>query len=193
MLRRIQNMLLLWCALSAWAIAPVAAQPDTPRFALNVERVDGAEGDKVYQITSSGTVAATPAVVWRILTDYDHFADYLPNLKSVRVVSRDGDRVIVEQLGAARFLFFSQTIRVKVQVHERAPDRIDLSLVDGDMKVYRASWELIPLPGGAGTRLVYNATIEPKFDVPGIVGVGVVREDIARMMAAVFLRLDRRE
>ena len=193
MLHRILNMLLLGCALSAWGTAPVAAQPGAPAFELNVERVDDAEGGKVYQIASSGTVAATPPVVWRILTDYNHLADYLPNLKSTRVVSRNGDRVIVEQLGAANFLFFSQAIRLVVQVHERAPNRIDISLIDGDMKVYRASWELSPLAGAAGTRVVYNATIEPKFDVPEIVGASVVRRDIARMMAAVLLRLDRQE
>lgn len=186
-------MLLLGCTLSAWGTAPAAAQPGAPRFELNVERVDGAEGDKVYRIASSGMVAAAPAVVWRILTDYEHLADYLPNLTSARVLSRDGDTVILEQLGTARFLFFSQPIRVVVQVHERAPDRIDVSLVEGDMKVYRARWELIPVTGATGTRLVYNATIVPKFGVPGIVGTNSVRKDIARMMAAVLLRLDRQE
>ena len=185
---RILNMLMLGCALSAWGA--VAAQPGEPRFELSVERVDGG---KVYRIASKGTVAASPSLVWRILTDYTHLADYLPNMKSTRVLSRNGDRIIVEQLGAAQFLFFRQDIRVVVQVHERPPDRIDISLVDGDMKVYRASWELSPLPGGAGTRLMYNATIEPKFDVPGIVGVGAVRKDIAKMMRAVYLRLDRQE
>ncbi|MGJ9416336.1 SRPBCC family protein [Massilia sp. CMS3.1] len=186
-------MLLLGCALAAWGTAPVAAQPHVPKFELNVKRVDGTQGGRAYQIASSGTVASTPDVVWRILTDYNHLADYLPNLKSARVVSRNGDRVIVEQQGAAHFLFFSQTIRLVVQVHERAPDRIDISLIDGDMKVYRASWELSPLAGAAGTRVVYHATIEPKFDVPGVIGTSVVRKDIAKMMAAVLLRLDRQE
>ena len=193
MLRRLANLLLLGCALSAWGPALATAQPGAPRFELNVERVAGADGDRVYRIASNGTVAAAPAVVWRILTDYNHLADYLPNLHSTRVVSRNGDTVIVEQLGTARFLFFSRAIRLVVRVHERAPDRIDISLVDGDMKVYRASWELIPLAGTTGTRLVYNATIVPKFDVPGIVGTDAVRKDIGRMMAAVLLRLDRRE
>ncbi|THC40012.1 SRPBCC family protein [Massilia sp. Mn16-1_5] len=191
MLDRIAHMLLLGYALLACSAGPAAAQPGAPRFELNVERVDSAEGDKLYRIASSGTVAATPAAVWRILTDYDHLADYLPNLESTRVLSRNGDKLIVEQLGSAQFLFFSQPIRLLVQVHERAPDRIDISLIDGDMKIYRASWELRPLAGASGTRVLYNATIVPKFDVPGIVGTDVVRKDVARMMAAVLLRLDR--
>jgi ribosome-associated toxin RatA of RatAB toxin-antitoxin module len=193
MLHRISNMLLLGCVLSVWGAAAVAAQPGVPRFELDVERVDGAEGDKVYQIRSSGTVKAAPTAVWRILTDYNHLADYLPNLTSTRVVSRNGDTVIVEQLGVARFLFFSRTIRLVVQVNERAPDRIDIGLIEGDMKVYRASWELSPLTGAMGTRVVYTATIVPKFDVPGIVGTRVVKRDVAEMMAAALLRLDRRE
>jgi ribosome-associated toxin RatA of RatAB toxin-antitoxin module len=193
MLNRLLHMLLLGCSLSAWGTAPVAAQPGAPTFELSVERVDGGDDGKIYQIASSGTVAATPAVVWRILTDYNHMADYVPDLKSARVMSRNGDKVIVEQLGVARFLYFSQAIRLVVQVHEQAPNRIDVSLINGDMKVYRASWELSPLAGSAGTRVVYNATIEPKFYVPGIVGRSLVRKDIAKMMAAVLLRLDRQE
>ena len=192
MLHRLSN-LLLCCVLSVSGTALAAAQPGVPKFELNVERVNDADGDKVYQIRSSGTVEATPAAVWRILTDYNHLADYLPNLTSTRVVSRNGDRAIVEQLGTARFLFFSRTIRLLVQVNERAPDRIDIGLIEGDMKVYRASWELSPVAGATGTRVVYSATIVPKFDVPGIVGTSVVKKDVARMMAAALLRLDRQE
>ena len=70
------------------------------------------------------------------------------------------------------------------------------SLVDGDMKVYHSSWDLRPVAGTAGTigtRIVYHATIAPKFYVPGMIGESLVRNDIARMMAAVLARLDRDE
>jgi ribosome-associated toxin RatA of RatAB toxin-antitoxin module len=190
---RIFNMLLLVCSLWAWSSALFAAPPLPPTFELDVERVSGVQGGKVYQIASSGIVAATPAVVWRILTDYNHLADYVPDLKSARVVSRDGDKVIVEQLGTAHFLFFRRSVHLLVQVHEQAPNKIDINMIDGDMKVYRASWELIPLAGASGTRVVYNATIEPKFYVPAIVGESLVRNDIAKMIAAVLMRIDRQE
>ncbi len=186
-------MLLLCCVLSVSGTALAAAQPGVPKFELNVSASTAPKATRSTRIRSSGTVEATPAAVWRILTDYNHLADYLPNLTSTRVVSRNGDRAIVEQLGTARFLFFSRTIRLLVQVNERAPDRIDIGLIEGDMKVYRASWELSPVAGATGTRVVYSATIVPKFDVPGIVGTSVVKKDVARMMAAALLRLDRQE
>lgn len=186
MLNRTVTMLSLACALSASHPAVAAAPP----LDLKVERIDGVDG-KAYQIASSGTVAASPGAVWKILTDYNRMADYVPDLKSARVVSRNGDKVIIDQLGAARFLFFSRDIHLVVEAHEQAPNKIDVSLIDGDMKIYRCSWELTA--AGAGTRVSYNATIEPKFYVPGMVEAGLVRRDIARMMAAVLVRLDRDE
>jgi ribosome-associated toxin RatA of RatAB toxin-antitoxin module len=173
-------LLLVVCTCTAGATAPLE---------LKVDRIDGADGSKVYQIASSGSVAATPAAVWRILTDYNSLADYVPDLQSARVMSRDGDKVIIEQLGTTHFLFFTRPIHLIVQAKEQGQNRIDVSLVEGDMKVYRCSWEL--RPDGSGTKLVYNATIEPKFYVPGMVGTSLVRKDIARMMTAVLVRLDR--
>lgn len=178
MIKRLLILLLLACS---W---PAAA------LDLTVAQVAGPDGAKVYQIASNGEVKAAPAVVWRILADYEHMPDYVPNLKSARVVSRNGDKVIVEQLGAARFLFFSHNIRLMVRVHEQAPNKFDVTLVEGDMKVYRCSWELVPLPDG-GTRLLYTAAIAPKFYVPAMLEASLVRKDIAAMMAALLVRLDR--
>lgn len=183
MFNRAMPMLLLACAVPAWGAS-------LPALDLTVARIDVAEGGKAYRIASSGTVAAAPAAVWRILTDYQHMADYVPDLTSARVLSRSGNQVVLEQMGVARMLFFTRDIRLVVAVHEQAPSRIDVSLVDGDMKVYRCSWEL-RAAGAGGTTVLYNATIEPTFYVPGLVGTRLVRQDIGRMMAAVLLRLDR--
>lgn len=188
MLNRLLTTLLLGCALSAWDSCWASAAPGVPSLEVSVERVDSADGGKVYRIASSGTVAAARDVVWRILTDYNRLSDYVPDLTSTRVVMRNGDKIIVEQFGTARFLFFNRNIRLLVEVHEQAPHSIDIDLIDGDMKVYRCSWKLIPVDSG-GTRLLYQATIEPKFYVPELVGTSLVRKDIARRMAAVLSHL----
>lgn len=190
MLNRILTTLLLGCACSIWSAAATPAPPAAPALNLTVSQADGANGGKAYQIAASGTVAAAQAVAWRILTDYEHLADYVPDLKSARVLARDGDKVIVEQVGAARFLMFSRAIRLVVLVHEQAPNKIEVSLIDGDMKAYRCSWELIPLDGG-GTRVLYRAAIEPAFYVPAMIGTSLVRKDIANMLTAVLRRMDR--
>lgn len=192
MCHRLVTVPLFLIALSCGSMAAAAVRTVPPPLELTVARVSEDNGSKVYQIASSGTVAAAPAVVWRILTDYNRMADFVPDLTSAWVVSRTGDRVIIDQQGSVRLLFFSQPIRLRVEAHEQAPNRIDVSLVDGDMKVYRSAWELSAVAGG-GTAVRYTATIEPKFYVPGLVGASLVRKDIANMMSAVLQRMDRDE
>ena len=190
MVKHILATLLLGYACSAWSASVPPAQPAAPALELTVRHADGPDGGKAYRIAANGAVAAPPALAWRILTDYDHLADYVPDLKSARVLARDGDKVIVEQVGAARFLFFSRDIRLVVLVHEQAPNKIDVSLIEGDMKVYRCGWELVPLESG-GTRILYRAAIEPAFYVPQAIGTNLVRQDIAGMMTAVLKRIER--
>jgi ribosome-associated toxin RatA of RatAB toxin-antitoxin module len=177
MIARLCLCLLMICALPAWA---------TPTVAVSVERTDG-----IYKITARGEVAASPQAVWRILTDYEHMAEFVPDLQRVRVLSRSGDEAVIEQLGEARFLFFRRAIRLVVQAHEQPISQIDISLVDGDMKVYNCTWQLAPVPETGGTRVSYSGTVAPKFYVPGMLGSNLIRRDIEKMMVAVMRRLDR--
>jgi ribosome-associated toxin RatA of RatAB toxin-antitoxin module len=157
---------------------------------VSVERVDSDAG-RVYQVSARGEVAAKPAAVWRILTDYDRMAEFVPDLHSTRVLERRGDQAIVEQRGVAHFLFFRREIRLLVQVREQPMSQIDISLVDGDMTVYNCVWRLVPVPETGGTRIVYSGALAPKFYVPAMLGANLIRADITRMMAAVLARLDR--
>ncbi|WLI88950.1 SRPBCC family protein [Massilia sp. R2A-15] len=157
---------------------------------LSVERVNTAEG-QVYQIEARGEVAAPPAAVWRVLTDYNRMAEFVPDLRSARVISRSGDQAVVEQYGSAHVLFFRRDIHLVVQVREQPMTKIDVSLLDGDMKVYRCSWQLAPVPATGGTRVVYRGTMAPKFYVPGMLGAKFIRSDVDRMLRAVLARLDR--
>ena len=178
---------LILCLLLACAL-PAVARP--PAVDVSVARIDTDAG-RVYQVTAGGEVAASPADVWRILTDYDRMAEFVPDMHSARVLSRSGDTAVVEQLGVAHFLFFRRAIRLVVQVREQPISQIDISLVDGDMKVYNCTWKLVPVPDTGGTRVIYSGALAPKFYVPGMLGSNLIRADIARMMTAVLARLDR--
>lgn len=178
--------LLFWLALAC--ALPAMAQ--LPKLEVSVKRVD-ADDMKVFDVSASGTVAAPPAAVWKILTDYERMPDFVPDMHTSRVLSRSANRVIVEQYGVARFLFIRRDIHLIVQVAEQPMSVIEISLVAGDMKLYNCRWELVPLPETGGTRILYSGKISPKFYVPGMLGSNLIRSDIERMMSAVLERLDR--
>lgn len=168
-------------------ILPAMAQPSKPEVA--VKRIDAA-GAQVFEVTAGGTVKASPEAVWKVLTNYEAMPEFVPDLEKTKVLSRTGNRVIIEQAGVARFLFLSRAIHLVVQAAEEPISAIDISLVSGDMKVYNCRWEMTPLPDG-GTRIAYSGKLVPKFYVPGMLGSNQIRRDIERMMTAVLQRLDQ--
>ena len=174
------------CLLLAFSM-PVMAQPLAPEVA--VRRIDAGD-EQVFEVTASGVVRASPAAVWKVLTDYEAMPEFVPDLKKSKVMSRTGNRVIIEQAGVARFLFLSRPIHLVVQAAEEPISAIDITLVTGDMKVYACRWEMTALADG-GTRVSYRGKMVPKFFVPGMLGSNIIRRDIERMMKAVLERLDQ--
>lgn len=169
-----------------------AARPELPKLEVAVNRIE-IDGQKMYEVDATGTVAAPLPKVWKTLTNYERMADFVPDMESCKVLSRNGNEVVIEQFGVARFLFMTRAIHLIVRATEQPMSSIDIALVSGDMKHYESHWELIPVPETGGTRVVYSGRLMPNFYVPGILGAKMVRGDIERMMGAVLARLDRRD
>ena len=178
---------LLLSSLLTMCAAPAVANVGTPDVA--VKRVDTA-GEQVFEVTASGVVKAAPGAVWKVLTDYEAMPEYVPDLEMTRVMSRSGNRAVVEQAGVARFLFLHRPIHLVVNVTEEPMSSIDIKLVHGDMKVYSCRWEMTAIPETGGTRIAYTGKLVPKFYVPGMLGSNIIRRDIERMMKAVLEKLD---
>lgn len=174
---------------SLFVLCAAPALADVARPEVAVKRVD-LEGEQVFEVTASGAVKAAPAAVWKVLTDYEAMPDFVPDLEKTKVMSRTGNRVIVEQSGVARFLFLSRNIHLVVHIAEEPISSIDIKLVHGDMKVYSCRWEMTPVPETGGTRITYTGKLVPKFYVPGMLGSNIIRRDIERMMKAVLEKLD---
>jgi ribosome-associated toxin RatA of RatAB toxin-antitoxin module len=185
---------LLFLLLGATAQVAMAQAPklELPKLEVSVNRVE-LDALRMYEVDATGTVAAPLTKVWRILTGYERMAEFVPDLESCKVLSRNGNEVIIEQFGVARFLFMSKSIHLIVRATEQPMSSIDISLISGDMKHYESHWELIPVPETGGTKVVYSGRLIPNFYVPGILGAKMIRSDIERMMGAVLARLDRRD
>ena len=166
---------------------PAAAQVEP--LEVSVKRVD-VDGQHQFEVSASGTVKAVPAVVWKVLTSYERMPEFVPDLKRAKVLSRSGNRTVLEQFGQARFLFFRKNIHLVVQINEEPMSAIDIGLVQGDMKMYQCRWELVPLPDSGGTRILYTGKMVPRFYVPGMLGANMLHSDIERMLAAVLAHID---
>lgn len=151
-------------------------------------------GQPLFEMTAIGFVRATPEQAWRILTNYDRLPEFVPDLLSIRLLSRSGNVARIEQKSSAGVLFVSHTIRMVLQVEEAPFATIDVALVEGDMKRYDTHWDLEPegIDGAAGTRITFSGVMEPDFFVPPLVGRAMVQTSLKNTLAAVVAEIERR-
>ena len=182
----------LLCVLIACAGPAQATAYGNATLEVAVTRV-ASDARTLYEVDASAIVQAPLATAWKILTDYEQMSDFVPDLTSARILSRTGNEVVIEQLGAARFLFMSTPIHLIVRSTETPMSAIDIALISGNLHPYEAHWELLPVPFAANpagaVRIVYRGRLAPDFYVPSWFGVSLVRRDIRRMMQALLARL----
>lgn len=179
----------------AWLVA-------APASAQEVEF--GAERDGEYVSVWARTELPVDArSAFSVLTDYERLAEFIPDLKSSRVLSRDGATVVVEQKGEYGVLFFRQAIDLRLVVTEEPPLRVSSRSTGGSLKNYSGSYELRVLPpapaamqgtGPAGprTRIDYRGRFIPAFDLPPVLGMMAVRESLRLHFGAMAREIVRR-
>lgn len=147
-------------ALAAAALPASAASPSGVSL-----RLDGGSG-KSYDVEGSFTVRASSAAVWRVLTDYDRIADFVPSMRRSRVVGTEaGGATLVEQEAVGGAFFLRRAVRVTLEVR-RDGDALTFHDVSGkDFRRYDGSWTTHETP--AGTVVTYRLRAEPDFLAPG--------------------------
>jgi carbon monoxide dehydrogenase subunit G len=188
-----------WAALDARrlrlgaGILALAWQLGVPAGAMaqQINIATAGDGD-VVQVTASADMQVDARTVWSVISDYDHLADFIPGMRSSRVVQRSGDKVFVVQMGEFGFLFFQQSVAVKLEVIEYAPQRMTARAVEGNLKGMEGRYEVATLPTGA-VRLSYVGSLAPEFPVPPVISRMVVHSVLAKQFTAMVKEIIRRD
>jgi carbon monoxide dehydrogenase subunit G len=176
---RLAAALFLWAAL-----APAHAAED---LVVEAQR----QGESV-EVRARAMVAATPALVWEVLTDYERLAQFIPGISRSVVRQRDGNRVVVEQSGEARFLLFSFPIEVRLEVTEGAPDWIVSRAVGGNLRRMNGRYDIKADATRNISSVRYQGAIEPAFGLPPLVGVAAMRGMVEEQFTAMVAEIERR-
>lgn len=148
-------------------------------------------GEPFFEVTAVSVVRATPQQAWVVLTDYDRLPEFIPDLLTVKVLSRNGNTVRIEQRSSAGFLFVWHTIRMELHIEETHWKSIHVALVEGDMHRYDTHWTIEPLDQST-TRITFSGVMEPRFPVPPLVGSAIVEANLKRTVEAVVAEIERR-
>ncbi len=138
-------------------------------------------------------VEAGRELVWAVLTDFSHMAGFVSNVRESRVISSQGDVLIISQRGTAKYgpldFPFESTREIRL-----APwDSIQSRLISGNMRKMQGLTQL--LDNGSATQVVYHADSIPGVWIPPFVGKTFIahemREQFQQMRDEIMRRKQR--
>lgn len=175
----------LFAALTA---AVLAAGPATARAQDGSVAVSEEAG--LYRVTSTFAVPEPTGLVLATLTDYAQIPRFMPEVRMSQVLERTDDRTVVEQEAVATFMLFSkrlhlvlevQTMRGQIRFHDRCGRSFER---------YDGAWTIAEQPGHS--RITYELSAKPSFDVPRFVLKRLLKRDAAQMIERLKIEIAAR-
>jgi len=136
-------------------------------------------------------IAAPPDAVYAVAKDVEKFPEFLPDVESVKIIERNGPRVVSEWVGVVRE--FNRTIRWTEQDDwDDAARRCLFRATKGDWDRYQGEWTFDPEDSGTRVRLALDFEINVPLIGPLIrrVLAKLVKNNCDRMLAAIRGRVE---
>ena len=133
-----------------------------------------------FQVSARFVVPESPEVVRAVLTDYPAIPRFMPDVRTSVVVDR-GDRTArVEQEAVSKFMWFSKTVHLVLDVDEGNEVIAFRDRCTRSFRRYEGSWTMTRQ--GELTELTYQLAARPAFSVPGFVLRKLLNRDAVVMV-----------
>jgi ribosome-associated toxin RatA of RatAB toxin-antitoxin module len=125
---------------------------------------------------------------WSVLTDYNHFADFLPAVESSQILSSDQNQKVFEQVNVIRIFPITHRERIVIAANESYPSQIAFQMVEGDLKSLQGSWYITR--GGNQVMITHQVLVEPASNRS--LFFGIYKNNLEKTMAALQQEIERR-
>ena len=168
--------------LSCLLLLPLGAQ------AAPIQVEVAGHGDS-FEVRATAEIDVEVESAWKVLTDYDRLAEFIPGMLESRVVSRDGSKVIVDQRGETSLLFLTFPMKIRLEVEEQPFERIVSTAIAGNFKDLHGVYVLEPT--NTGMLLRYEGRFTPDFGFPPMLGTLIVRHTVERRFGAMVKEIEK--
>lgn len=160
-----------------------------PSVDVQIEKI----ADRQRQITAKIQIPQPVEQIWKVLTDYEALADFIPNLAKSRLLDHPDGGIRLEQVGSQRLLNFNFCARVVLDLQESFLQEINFCMVEGDFKGFSGSWCLEPYINGEiiGTNLCYTIQVWPKLTMPITIIENRLSKDLRLNLLAIYQRVQQ--
>ncbi|MEO1791098.1 MAG: SRPBCC family protein [Cyanobacteria bacterium J06629_19] len=189
--------------------APSTADPTQP-FAELTEQEQATLTDGQVIVTAERTgdsgqfiarvlVDASIEDTWQVLTDYDNFEQFLPNVEDSQLLESAEARRVFEQTNVIPVVPDVVDIRSRTVIEslESYPENVSFSLVEGDVESLDGVWQLIPVATTEGAEpdkvlVAHQVNINPGDSTPRVLFFSTYRMVLENALVAAKQETERR-
>lgn len=180
---RFTAALLVVLAASALEAAPIVG------FADDIAVTARKDGDAVL-VSVDCPVRAPRAIVWGVLTDYDHMARFVTNLQVSEVRARKGDTLQVYQSGRAQRGLISVSFENVREISLVPQLEIRSRMISGTLKSSEFTTRIIE--DGNELHILNSGRFVPNMWVPPLIGPAVIEAETRKQFEEIRAEIVRR-
>jgi len=156
------------------ALVAFAELPEQEQTALeNGEVIVSAQRDgETGKFVARVLIEAPVEKAWQVLTDYDNFEQFLPNVENSQLLEEEDNRRRFEQLNVISVVptVIEISSRVVIDSMLTPNEQVDFELVEGDLETLEGLWKLDPVAGTEGESqkvlITHQVNIDPGNSSP---------------------------
>lgn len=155
-----------------------------------IRSVDVTYDGETYVLNAVMFAPVAQAIAWDVLTDFDHMAQWVPNVAESKVVSRGDNSVVIEQHGVAKYGAASFPYVTERQLELKPQSAINSAQLKGSLRRVESTLQL--QAEGKGTRITYHLEIVPSFLASALLSKSFLEHELTEQFGAIIGEMARR-
>ena len=149
--------------------------------------LQGEKGQYIVRVSTTGNIEKA----WEVLTDYNNFQKFLPNIADSKIIAENADRTIFEQTNLVDLLLLTKEFTVQIAATKNYPQKIDFEIIEGDLKQLQGSWEVETLPSGK-VLVTHRVIVAPKTKGEEAIFFGIYESSLEETLTAIAAEITKR-
>ncbi len=173
----------LWAAALLVAGSALAASP--------IRSIDIVQDSDAYVADVVMYAPVPTGVAWDVLTDFDHMAGWVPNVRESKVTAQDQNTATVEQRGVAKFGVVTFPYISVRQMQLSPPRTVKSTQIKGNMRKLESLMTVAA--EGDGTKLTYHLEMVPGGLAAAVMSKDLLQHELTEQFSAIIAEMVRRK
>lgn len=144
-----------------------------------------------YKVIGHFLTKSSKQSIWKVLTDYDHIGNFVPDIRKSRLIAKSIDSLTIEQESVQNFIFFKKLFYVSLKVRETPYAKIEFTdTAKQAFHYYEGSWAIKETSDYS--EIQYVLDVRPVFQAPDFIQKRLMRKTIKMLLENLKDEIDRR-